>query len=161
MCRRLLILSVLSMILTMALATTAAPAVAQGKGNSEAAHLCKHDGYRDYTDVGGNRFTNTGDCVSYAAQGGELQLAYPTGSDLAALLHQYCRLDSGGTTFTCAFGPGVNHPDWGCISYYQDDGVRISICEVRDASGNEFVYHCTREFRPPSTVIWRNCTPST
>jgi hypothetical protein len=50
-----------------------APAAAQPtpqSGNSGAAHLCYKDGYRNRVRTDGTGFSNVGDCVSYAAQGG-------------------------------------------------------------------------------------------
>jgi hypothetical protein len=42
------------------------------RGNSAAAHACQQDGYQDLTSEDGEtEFANTGECVSYAAQGGE------------------------------------------------------------------------------------------
>lgn len=46
-----------------------APVFAKG-GNSEAAHQCNRGGFRDLFRADGSGFSNAGDCVSYAAQGG-------------------------------------------------------------------------------------------
>jgi hypothetical protein len=45
--------------------------VAAERGNSDAAHLCQDAGYLSILPESGTAFANTGDCVSYAAQGGE------------------------------------------------------------------------------------------
>lgn len=44
------------------------------QGNSDAAHACQQDGYLELAraESPDEPFENTGDCVSYAAQGGEL-----------------------------------------------------------------------------------------
>jgi hypothetical protein len=39
-------------------------------GNSDAAHLCHQDGWTSLQRADGTLFSNVGDCVSYAAQGG-------------------------------------------------------------------------------------------
>ena len=48
--------------------------VADGPDNSDAAHACQQDGYLELApaESPSEPFENTGDCVSYAAQGGEL-----------------------------------------------------------------------------------------
>ncbi len=51
--------------------TLGAAASANG-GNSDAAHACQRGGYANYTRTDGTGFANTGQCVSYAAQGGQL-----------------------------------------------------------------------------------------
>ena len=48
--------------------------VSDGPGNSDAAQACQQDGYLELAPAESpdEPFENTGDCVSYAAQGGEL-----------------------------------------------------------------------------------------
>ncbi len=48
--------------------------VIDGPGNSDAAHACQQGGYMELApeEDPTTPFENTGDCVSYAAQGGEL-----------------------------------------------------------------------------------------
>ena len=48
------------------------PSFAVGGGNSTAAHLCQDGGFQNIFRSDGSAFTNTGDCVSYAAHGGVL-----------------------------------------------------------------------------------------
>ena len=48
------------------------PSFAVGNGNSDAAHLCQQNGFAHLFREDGTAFANTGDCVSYAAQGGLL-----------------------------------------------------------------------------------------
>ena len=43
-----------------------------GGGNSDAAHACQHGGYLKVFRSDGTGFSNTGECVSYAAHGGQL-----------------------------------------------------------------------------------------
>ena len=47
------------------------PSFAVGGGNSTAAHLCQQGGYLNVLSSTGAGFANTGECVKYAAQGGE------------------------------------------------------------------------------------------
>ena len=59
---------------------SSAPLGASAQGNSGAAAVCEEGGYLNYTDTDSNAFDNTGQCVSYAAQGGvlvELRCAVP------------------------------------------------------------------------------------
>ncbi len=49
----------------------ATPLFSRG-GNSDAAHACQQGGYQNLFRTDGTGFTNVGDCVSYAAQGGTL-----------------------------------------------------------------------------------------
>ena len=61
---------------TLALSVGAGTAAAGG-GNSDAAKACQQDGWQTLVRQDGTGFKNTGDCVSYSAQGGGL---VPTGS---------------------------------------------------------------------------------
>jgi len=47
-------------------------AYAAQNGNSAAAALCQKGGYANVMRIDGSLFTNTGECVSYAARGGQL-----------------------------------------------------------------------------------------
>lgn len=47
-------------------------ALADGGGNSDAAHACQQGGYSSLQQSNGTGFSNTGQCVSYAAHGGTL-----------------------------------------------------------------------------------------
>ena len=55
------------------------PSLDVGGGNSSAAHACYHHGWDTLQTSDGTKFTNDGDCVSYAAGGGTLapQLSAP------------------------------------------------------------------------------------
>ena len=48
------------------------PSFAVGSGNSTVAHLCQQGGFANLFRADGTGFANTGDCVSYGAQGGQL-----------------------------------------------------------------------------------------
>jgi hypothetical protein len=57
-----------------------------GRGNSWAAHLCQHGGYKSLVGTDGTTFRNTGACVRFAAHGGAFansvvssQITIPTG----------------------------------------------------------------------------------
>lgn len=56
---------------------TAAPAMAdesdQKSDTKVTKEMCKKGGWKDLTDEDGNSFKNQGQCVSHAAQGGELE----------------------------------------------------------------------------------------
>jgi hypothetical protein len=56
---------------TVALGAGVASATAGG-GNSAAAKSCQHGGWQSLVRMDQSAFTNQGDCVSYAAEGGTL-----------------------------------------------------------------------------------------
>jgi hypothetical protein len=66
--------SSLALALSVGVGTAAA-----GGGNSDAAKACQKGGWQTLVRQDGTAFTNTGDCVSYAAHGGAL---VPEGSHL-------------------------------------------------------------------------------
>jgi hypothetical protein len=51
---------------------SAGAGVAAGGGNSPNAKSCQHGGWQTWLRRDQTAFANQGDCVSYAAQGGEL-----------------------------------------------------------------------------------------
>ena len=54
--------------------TVGATTATAGGGNSANAKPCQKDGWKQLVRVDQTAFTNQGDCVSYAAQGGTLNL---------------------------------------------------------------------------------------
>ena len=82
-------------------------------GNSAAAHACQQGGYLTLFRLDGSAFTNTGDCVSYAAQGGVLLsrvTATFTNGDLSACNNVTIGYEIGGVTTDVATKP------YGCFS---------------------------------------------
>jgi hypothetical protein len=75
--RRLLVAASLMITVVAACLTigglTGGAAYAAGGGNSAAAALCQKGGYANLMRTDGSLFSNTGECVSYAAKGGELK----------------------------------------------------------------------------------------
>ncbi len=67
---RALALAVAVNACALAIGLTAAGAA--DDGNYASAHLCQQGGWQKLVTVTGEGFTNTGDCVSYAARGGFL-----------------------------------------------------------------------------------------
>ena len=62
-----------SLVLSAALALSAGVGGASaGGGNSANAKSCQHGGWQTWVRSDQTTFANQGDCVSYAAQGGEL-----------------------------------------------------------------------------------------
>jgi len=78
-------------------------AAASAGGNSENAKLCQQGGWQSLVGADGTAFTNTGDCVSYAAQGGTF-----TQTSRSQLL-----CESFGGTFTGASGNVL----WTCTNW--------------------------------------------
>jgi hypothetical protein len=74
----------LTLLATALVCLSQAAAASAGGGNSANAHLCQHGGWQTLLRSDGSSFTNEGDCVSYAAQGGTLQGAYPQAGKLCA-----------------------------------------------------------------------------
>jgi hypothetical protein len=65
---RLMLLLCAGLALTVGISTASA-----GGGNSDAAKACQQGGWQNLIRSDGTGFKNTGDCVSYAAQGGTLE----------------------------------------------------------------------------------------
>ena len=63
--RTKMVLACFALLLTVGVSTSAA-----ASGNSGNAAQCQHGGWQSLTASNGVAFRNTGDCVSYAAQGG-------------------------------------------------------------------------------------------
>jgi hypothetical protein len=96
---------VLALFAAISLAVAVTPAVAKPKpkpgGNSTAAHLCQHGGWRNLVRADQTPFKNTGACVSYAAHGGT-----PAKPKSAAQL--VCESVNG------VFAPGSGNTLWFC-----------------------------------------------
>lgn len=92
--RTIMSLSVLTLVLTIALSAAIVPASAAPRGNSENAHLCQQGGWEHLKGDDGRRFSNIGDCVSYAARDGTLFALSPTIELTFAPTHntQFCLL---------------------------------------------------------------------
>jgi hypothetical protein len=70
------LLTCFAFALTVGVATSAADG-----GNSGKAALCRQGGWESVTRSNGTAFDNTGDCVSYAAQGGVFGSSSRSGRD--------------------------------------------------------------------------------
>jgi hypothetical protein len=64
---------IVALIIAVAAAATVVPLALAGGGNSDNARQCQQGGWENVTRQDGTAFKNTGDCVSYAAQGGVLK----------------------------------------------------------------------------------------
>jgi hypothetical protein len=105
------------LIVAAATGSLIAPA-ALANGNSGAAYACQQNGWQDLVRQDGTGFKNTGDCGSYAAQGGVLK-AKPTGGSSTStggsenfsedLLGSTPATFSGGTIDPAAYAPS---PAW-------------------------------------------------
>jgi hypothetical protein len=63
---------IFGLLVTAAMTTIAVPMAVAG-GNADSAHACQQNGWQSLVRQDGTGFKNTGDCVSYAAQGGTLK----------------------------------------------------------------------------------------
>ncbi|HEU5422973.1 MAG TPA: hypothetical protein VFU72_05490, partial [Nitrolancea sp.] len=62
----------LAALLVLTLVGLGSSALAAPSGNADAAHLCQDGGYASLQGSDGTTFSNAGECVSYAAQGGTI-----------------------------------------------------------------------------------------
>ncbi len=149
---------------------------ALAQGNSDAADACQHGGWQDWLDADGNPFENQGHCVSYVAQGNDLQLLVPA----PYLLIEQVQYGPGGT---CQFwvkvyhfteGPGYRFQTYGAFipvdtgyTYSESfpngqvvsglswpaDGVTYSVYTVAtDADGNHVATSTTYEIGCPTAA---------
>jgi hypothetical protein len=95
----------LTLLATALVCLSQAAAASAGGGNSANAHLCQHGGWQTLSRSGGSSFTSVGDCVSYAAQGGTLQGAYP--QTAAICVHFGGTFGVGGPDLVQAGAPGA------------------------------------------------------
>jgi hypothetical protein len=100
------------LIVAAATAAIAVPLALAG-GNSDAAKACQQGGWQNLVRQDGTGFTNTGDCVSYAAQGGVLSTRSTAGSENFS---QYASgaqptTFSGGTIAPADYAPGAPTPN--------------------------------------------------
>lgn len=100
-------------------AAAGASSGAQADDNSDAAHACQKGGFLTLVRADGSTFRNAGDCVSYAAEGGELRPATATATLSAITLSADNQLtvgyELGGVAHVIgtkpAFGRTVTLPD--------------------------------------------------
>lgn len=111
------------------------PSGAAERGNSENARLCQHGGWEHLQRTDGSTFKNQGACVSYAAQGGELQQIPPPRTPTIRV-EQYTATDTFGRCSVNIFAEGLtpNTPYWFRIVA---NGIDIVHPTSSDASGNE------------------------
>jgi hypothetical protein len=123
--------SVVAAALFAMLVGLAAPAGAQADagGNSANAKLCQKGGWEGLRGEDGERFTNTGDCVSYAARGGTLAALNP-------------RIE---ITFTPTFDPrfcfvDVHPRDLDPLTEYTvENWVRAPVLNITEHIGNTVI----------------------
>jgi hypothetical protein len=106
-------------VVASALAALAAPSAAMAAGNSDAAHACQQGGWQNLVRQDGTGFTNTGDCVTYAANGGTLSVRSTnidvSGSENFAenMVGSQPTQFSWGTVDPSSYAPGAAIPDGG------------------------------------------------
>jgi hypothetical protein len=69
---------IFGLLLAAVTAALMVPVAFAGGGNSDNAKACQQSGWQNLVRQDGSGFKNTGDCVSYAAQGGVLKPAIKT-----------------------------------------------------------------------------------
>jgi hypothetical protein len=96
---------VLVLLAAVSLAVVVAPAVAKSKpgGNSKAAHLCQHGGWKHWVRADQTPFKNGGACVSYAAHGGTLTEPKSAAQLLCESLSGVFAAGSGNTLWFCTY----------------------------------------------------------
>jgi hypothetical protein len=109
-----------ALALCVGLALVVGVATATAGGNSDAAHACQQNGWQNLVRQDGTPFLNTGDCVSYAAQGGVLK-AKPSAPTCTAGSENFASdaessqptTFSGGTIDPSDYAPGASTPNGG------------------------------------------------
>jgi hypothetical protein len=91
----------------LVLGVGAAAAVAGG-GNSANAQLCQMDGWMNLLRSDGTGFGNTGECVSYGAQGGTLEHLYVFSASLSGANENPPTVSSGSGSATVTWNTATN-----------------------------------------------------
>jgi len=95
----------LVLLAAVSLAVVVTPAVAKSKpgGNSNAARLCRHAGWKHWVRADQTPFKNGGACVSYAAHGGILMEPKSAAQRLCESLGGVFAPGSGNVLWHCTY----------------------------------------------------------
>ena len=111
---------IFGLLLAAVTAALIVPVALAGGGNSDNAKACQQGGWQNLVRQDGSGFNNTGDCVSYAAQGGVLK-AKP--APITAVSVPAFNLDAGSCSVTVPYTKGINTFLYGVNGYSQDTPI--------------------------------------
>jgi hypothetical protein len=103
--------------LVVAAATAAIMVPLAGAGNSDNAKACQQGGWQNLVRQDGTGFTNTGDCVSYAAQGGVLTPKLKPAVGPISVSEPMFSLDVNTCSVTVPYTPGIDTVLYGVNGY--------------------------------------------
>jgi hypothetical protein len=112
------------LVLSALLASTVgvSTAAADGGGSSDAAKACQKGGWQNWTREDGSPFTNTGDCVSYAARGGTLTRAAQSQPPPTTKAQLDC--EAAGSVFST--DPSTNHTPYSGGFLWSCNGTNLT-----------------------------------
>jgi hypothetical protein len=105
---------ILALFVAAATAAIVVPLAAAGGGNSGNAQACQQSGWQNLARQDGTAFTNTGDCVSYAAHGGTLVTKAPP---ITPVSEQMFGLDTNTCSVTVPYTRGIDTVIYGVNGY--------------------------------------------
>jgi hypothetical protein len=111
---------IFALFVAAATAAIVVPLAAAGGGNSNNAQACQQGGWQNLARQDGTGFTNTGDCVSYAARGGTLA-AKP--APITQVPAPTFGLDLSTCSVTVPYTPGIDTFLNGVNGYPQDTPI--------------------------------------
>ncbi len=96
---------IFGLLLAAVTAALMVPVAFAGGGNSDNAKACQQNGWQNLVRPDGSGFKNTGDCVSYAAQGGVLNTKP---APIKPVSEPMFGLDAASCSVTVPFTPGID-----------------------------------------------------
>ena len=111
---------IFALLVTAATAAIIVPLAAAGGGNSSNAQVCQQGGWQNLARQDGTGFSNTGDCVSYAAHGGTL-VAKP--APITPVSEPTFSLETNTCSVTVPYTPGIDTFLYGVNGYSQDTPI--------------------------------------
>jgi hypothetical protein len=111
---------IFALLVAAATAAIIVPLAAAGGGNSNNAQACQQGGWQNLARQDSTGFSNTGDCVSYAAHGGTL-VAKP--APITRVSEPTFKLDTTTCSVTVPYTPGIDTFLYGVNGYSQDTPI--------------------------------------
>ena len=108
---------IVGFIAVAATAAIAVPLAFAGGGNSDNAKGCQQGGWQTLIRQDGTAFKNTGDCVSYAAQGGVLKTKAPEVTGPINVTEPTVTLDANTCSVTIPYTQGIDTVLYGVNGY--------------------------------------------
>jgi len=105
---------IFGLLLAAVSAALIVPVALAGGGNSDNAKACQQGGWQNLVRQDGSGFNNTGDCVSYAAQGGVLKTKP---APINSVSVPTFGLDARSCSVTVPYTPGIDTVLYGVNGY--------------------------------------------